>query len=252
MSTATGHGQATISSPRLERKYFIPTTMLAQATAMLSHSCIPDPQFPHGLVQSIYYDTTDLEFFYQSADGQRSKRKIRIRWYDRPNDGYTTAYLEVKSKVGLIGTKARSALQVQTSRLSRPTTAGPVPYDHLCQILTGLGFLPERRIYPIVMIQYVRSRFVDIATGMRVSLDQRTESRLITNLDGFVRPRVMLSGAIIELKGSCIDIPPTLQWLRHMQSDWSGYSKYAVCLEAHMTEPGSVGASMPSGRIEVS
>jgi hypothetical protein len=234
----------------LERKYFVPADRIAQAAAMLSHSCRPDPQFPFGLVQSIYYDTSDLELFYQSIDGIRHRNKIRIRWYDKPDSRYATTYVEVKAKDGMAGRKARMQLQVEVSRLINPSIAGPIAYDQLCKVLLALGFLPARRIYPVIMIRYIRSRFVEIATGMRVSLDRQIESRLIAPRDAFVCNRVTLSGAVLELKGTGMELPPTLYWLLQMQANWTRYSKYAACLEAHMAEPGQVGNSMPSGRID--
>lgn len=239
------------TTTRFERKFYVPYHRIYHAVAMLSHHTRADPQFPTSQVQSVYYDTDDLEMFYASIDGSRVRKKVRIRWYDRPSAGHVTIFVEVKCKDGRAGTKYRKSMNIDDSLISGGYWgSGIVPYDRLLGILVELGFRPHRRIHPLVMVRYKRQRFTEITTGLRLSIDTHIESRATDRWGIFVAPQVRLSGAILEMKGPWIEVPPTLCWINQMGLDWSRYSKYAAYLEAHMGTPGTIGISMPSGRIE--
>lgn len=236
---------------RFERKFYIPYHKINRTVAMLSHHTRVDLQFPTNQVQSVYYDTDDLEMFYTSLDGSRVRKKVRIRWYDRPSAGHANIFVEVKCKDGLAGTKYRRCVEIDHSRIFDACWAsGIVPYDRLLGILVELGFMPHRPIYPLVMVRYKRQRFTEITTGLRLSIDTQIESWAIDRWGISVAPHVRLAGGVLEIKGPWVEVPPTLCWIRQMGLDWSRYSKYAACLEAHMGTPGTIGITMPSGRIE--
>lgn len=241
-------GQKTV---RFERKFYIPYHKIDRTAAMLRHHTRADLQFPTNQVQSMYYDTDDLEMFYASIDGSKVRKKVRIRWYDRPSSGHANIFVEVKRKDGLAGTKYRRSVDIDHSRIfDSRWGSGIVPYDRLLGILVELGFRPHRLIYPLVMVRYKRQRFTEITTGLRLSIDTQIESWVMDRWGISVAPHVRLSGAVLEMKGPWVELPPTLCWIKQIGLDWSRYSKYAACLEAHMGTPGTIGITMPSGRIE--
>ena len=56
-----------------------------------------DPQYPEGVITSCYYDTPQLDAFWETADGDRQKAKLRLRWYGDPVDPYAGVWLERRS-----------------------------------------------------------------------------------------------------------------------------------------------------------
>ena len=58
-----------------------------------------------------------------------------------------------------------------------------------------------------------------------------------------------LPGAVIEIKGDSLELPPTLMQARMLNTDWTRFSKYSACLDAHSDKPGMIGRLSPSGRI---
>ncbi len=102
----------------------------------------------------------------------------------------------------------------------------------------------------MVLIEYNRYRFVEPETGLRIALDMHIRSYLVSPSNSLLTPRSRLNGAILETKGPHTQVPIQLSWLRHLGFDWTRYSKYAACLESHMTVPGAIGRSTPPGRID--
>jgi hypothetical protein len=66
---------------RMEQKFFVRPERLGNAMALLFRVCRRDPLFPDGQVNSLYFDTFDLEEHLRSDAGDSAKDKIRIRWY---------------------------------------------------------------------------------------------------------------------------------------------------------------------------
>lgn len=238
-------------SERFERKFFLPGSMIPFASHLLSHCCPADRQYPQGTVHSVYYDTPEMDFFRDSQEGNYGRVKIRIRWYDFPAaETMTCAFLELKSKRGYAGSKQRKTLSVPTERLdNRNHPQDVLPYPAVMRGLAEFGYCSPNLLKPLIRISYRRMRFVDRLTHSRISLDWDIRSNLIRPDASRREGAIRMEGGIIEIKGRSMDIPHTLQSIRDLGTDWSRYSKYASCVEAHLEEPGSIGRHWPSGRI---
>lgn len=239
---------------RMEQKFYVPPSKIPFAACLLRHCCRADRNFPKGIVNSVYYDTPDLRCLSDSDEGNHNRDKVRIRWYDvpLPSSETTSAYLELKSKTGYAGTKQRKRFCVPTSRFTKTgLRGGLLDAATLRETLFQFGYIPNQPIHPTICISYYRLRFEDILTGVRISLDWKIRSFLVSpHLD---RREGILSmhGGVIEIKGPSMDIPPALRSVRFLATDWGRYSKFASCLEAQLEDPGSVGRCWPSGRVEV-
>ncbi len=84
-------------------------------------------------IESLYYDTTDLRFYWEKVDGLRLRRKIRIRRYadDEPATGRSTVHLEVKQRLDRVTQKRRIALELDQAMAflgggERPPLDNPV------------------------------------------------------------------------------------------------------------------------------
>ena len=241
------------NSERFERKFYLPESIIPFAAHLLAHCCPQDRQYPRGTIYSVYYDTPDLEYFNDSQEGNYGRVKVRVRWYDSPpaDSESTTVFLEVKSKRGYAGSKQRKSFAIPSERLGDSALSqGVLPYPAVMHGLAELGYCPPNLLQPLIVISYRRLRFVERMTGSRVSLDWDIRSTRISQGAGRREGTIRMEGGVIENKGQSPEIPTTLQSIRELGTDWSRYSKYASCVEAHLEEPGSVGRIWPSGRTE--
>jgi len=248
---ASNHDQ---SWQRFERKFFVPPEKTAFARSVLSHLCLRDSKYPQGRINSLYFDTPDLDHFQKSDDGSYEREKIRIRWYDSPSDwdGMVPVYLELKCKRGFASRKQRRKILVPAERLKRfRADSTIISRDIMSRTLSEFGYFPEDHLLPVIFIAYERFRFTEILTGTRLSFDWKICSSLTAPGLGYSEASLMLEGGIIEIKGPSMDIPMSLQTLKILGTDWTRFSKYAGCLESQMEKPGSVGRFWPSGRIEL-
>jgi len=240
-------------SDRFERKFYLPAAKISFAAHLLAHCCLPDRQYPKGTVNSVYYDTADLEWFCDSQEGNHGRNKVRVRWYDSPQQISATmsVYLELKSKNGFASSKQRKEYLVPSRRLSHPGSHDSIlNYSQVTQTLAQFGFFSDKPFQPVIFISYQRLRFEDLLTRTRLSLDWNIRSTLVSPPWNRQEGSLLMRGGVIEIKGPSVDIPPALQSIRLLETDWSRYSKYAACMESQLEMPGSAGRFWPSGRVE--
>ena len=86
-----------------EIKYVVPAHRTELALRMLERICDPDPQFPFGIVSSIYYDSQNWDYLREKRDSDYLKTKVRLRWYEQAQattDGADISYAEAKYRIG--------------------------------------------------------------------------------------------------------------------------------------------------------
>lgn len=240
------------TTPRFERKFFILPKNIALAYATLREICRADSEYPEGQVNSLYFDTPDLEQYFRSDSGDFIKEKVRIRWYDQPGKGQqeVPVFLELKSRQGFASSKQRRRLMVPTRHLEPSRLgAGIIDKTTLINTLAEFGHFPPRPLQPIILICYQRYRFNEIMTGTRVSFDYNVVSSVVASALGYRERELRLEGGVIEVKGPSLELPVMLRRIKLLDADWSRFSKYGQCLESHISQPGSVARMWPSGRI---
>jgi hypothetical protein len=239
---------------RFERKFFVPPSKIPLARNLLSHICLRDSKYPQGIINSLYFDTPDLDHFQKSDDGKYERGKIRIRWYGNPGDQQdgVPVYLELKSKRGFASRKQRRKILASAERLKRIRANDTILNGNVISgTLSEFGYFPEEPLLPVILITYERFRFTEILTGTRVSFDYKISSSLTAASLGHSQASLMLEGGIIEIKGPSMKVPELLCSLKILSIDWTRFSKYAACLESQMEKPGTVGRLWPSGKIEL-
>ena len=236
----------------MERKFFLTPAKIGVAYGILRHACCAAPEYACEQINSIYFDTADLYMHSSSLEGDFRKDKVRIRWYgDNLNTiEHLPAFLELKSREGFASYKQRLALNIPAERLelSRPGNdliSKPLLYT----TLADFGYFPPGPLQPIIKISYRRYRFTDVFSGQGIALDCNIRSTCITGGVGNGELDLALPGAVIEVKGSILGLPPTLKNLKLLDVDWSRFSKYSSCIEAHKEMPGAAGRLSPMGKI---
>jgi len=235
---------------RFERKYYIAPKDAGLASMLLRQICRPDSEFPSEQINSLYFDTFDLDQHERSSSGDLRKDKVRIRWYGEENDlrGPQTIFIELKSREGFAGSKQRRQLIVTAEDLTIPGLKnGIVTPNLLTDTLAGFGYFPFDMLQPVIKISYWRHRCCDVMSGQRISLDSRIRSTMI--MPGFGYGEKELPGCVIEVKGKTMELPVALRQMRLLETDWTRFSKYSACIDSHTDTPGSVGYMSPSGKI---
>jgi len=245
-------GAAHTPPRRFEHKYYLAPAKVGLAYGFLQHICLVDRDYPSEQVNSLYFDTADLDQHEMSSSGDFRKDKVRIRWYgDEENmPGMRTIFIELKSKKAFATIKRRRELQVSAESLTLDHLGGGVvPRMLLTETLAGFGYFPPGLLIPVIKISYWRYRFSEVMTGQRLSLDCHVRSTMIMPGPGNGEKELELPGGVIEIKGQSVELPAALKRARMLDTDWTRFSKYSTCIDSHTDAPGSVGRLSPSGRI---
>lgn len=237
---------------RFERKFSILPRNIGFALAFLKQACRPDREYPKDIVNSLYFDSADLDEYIRSASGEFRKNKVRIRWYGTisKSDGMIPVYLELKSREGFASSKQREKLTVPSENLLPDRLGrGIVDKTTLNNTLAKFGYFTESPLRPVIVISYLRYRFQEIQSGVRVSFDYDISATMIAPELRRFESRISLPSAVIEVKGPSIELPVTLRRMKFLDTDWSRFSKYGYCIDAFLSDPGTVARFSPSGRI---
>jgi hypothetical protein len=223
---------------RFERKFIIRPTDIGMAYAFLRQICRPDKEYPKDRVNSLYFDTADLDQYEKSAAGEHRKNKVRIRWYDSDaveRQGMPV-YLELKSREGFASSKQRRKFNVpQKSLKLENLNHGILDYPTIIETLASFKYFLEKSLKPIILISYQRYRFSELQTGTRVCLDYDIHASVVMPELGRLGSKIRLTNGVIEVKGPSIELPVTLRYMKQLDVDWSRFSKYGSCLDAYFT-----------------
>jgi len=237
---------------RFERKYYLTPREVGFAYGLIRQICLPARQYPSEQINSLYFDTAELDQHERSSSGDYYKDKVRLRWYgeDSKLGGMQSIFVELKSRRGFASTKQRLKLQVPAESLGLANLRkGIVARTLLMDTLARFGYFPHEILLPIIKISYWRYRFSEIMTEQRISLDCHIRSTMIIPGSGNGEEKLELPGAVIEIKGQSMELPEALKRARILDTDWTRFSKYSACIDSHVEKPGTVGRLSPSGRI---
>jgi len=196
----------------------------------LTSRCRPDPEFPVGIVSSIYYDTRDWQFLREKINSDYLKTKIRVRWYaDTKYDEQSEySYIEVKQKVGAI----RKKIRIKTDIPGRWLSQVDLHNEKLLKIPSYLrtkGVNIPMHIHPVFQISYKRWRFVELMTGTRLCVDCDISTPRVNELVFPYPTPFYLKQGVFELKGSIKVLPYVLHQLTDMGCRKNSFSKYSNC-----------------------
>lgn len=168
---------------RYEIKYLLDEFKVPELRAQIAGHMSSDPYSPHGgyPVTSLYYDTSDLRFYWEKIEGLRFRRKLRMRLYGRPEDctDDTPVQIEIKQRVNRVTQKRRIELPYGTARNwldAREPLTGDHSRGFVDEVTALVGNLDLR---PIVTTGYLREAFVGHGTdlGLRVTIDHKVHGR---------------------------------------------------------------------------
>ncbi|MFC9790854.1 polyphosphate polymerase domain-containing protein [Rhodococcus sp. NPDC127528] len=169
---------------RYEIKYFVDETRVPELRRELIARMNTDPYSPHGgyPVTSLYYDTSDLRFYWEKIEGLKFRRKLRVRLYGQPAEctDDTEVQIEIKQRVNRVTQKRRIALTYGLTQRwlndRQEIECAPAQRPFVDEVTTLVGNLDLR---PIVTTGYLREAFVgtEADLGLRVTIDHRVHGR---------------------------------------------------------------------------
>jgi hypothetical protein len=228
-----GGDGVTESSGTIEQKYTFPKLAHQPVLAWLRHVYVPHPLYYEGRVCSIYYDSPLFDHYDEKRNSDFLKTKVRLRWYERLGEctraPQTHCFLELKQKVGAVRLKKRLELNIDTDILLADSLAAE-ELQRLPERLSELSHTRDRCLMPVMLIRYVRDRFIDPRTGSSIALDTEISCDQVNlRLIPATHP-VHLGNGVLEIKGSNTVLPASLLPMRSVLTR-QAFSKYGRCLE---------------------
>lgn len=221
--------------PEHELKYVFSSSRVHLVRQWLQSRCRPDPEFPAGIVCSIYYDTRDWRSLREKLNSDYHKTKVRIRWYKDIDTGefFPGSFLEAKYKIGARREKIRMKMDRPGKWFSGIRLENPELLD-IPRFLWKQGVIFPGPLYPAFQVNYKRMRFIEPVTGSRLSLDYDIRVPAVNWHMLPALPSPHLLHAVFELKGTLSQLPNTLQPLISLGCRKQSFSKYSVGYEKIM------------------
>lgn len=226
---------ASVCPTEHETKFVLPNRYADSIISWLQNRCHADPQYPGGIVSSIYYDTYHWRFLREKINSDYLKTKVRLRWYTDMHTGRAgeSVFLEVKQKEGL----RRKKLRFETSFSGPALSRMPLENAQLLAVRTDLsrqGIVTPEPLWPAFVICYHRRRFIEPVSQMRLSLDYHISVPRINPMFMRAATPVCLRQAVFEIKGNLHKLPQILHPLTSLGCRKEAFSKYSVCYQ-HIT-----------------
>jgi len=183
-------------------------------------------------VHSVYFDTCDLDFYYEKLAGIKLRKKVRIRGYEHGNQR-RDLFLEIKRKYGNLVYKDRALVKMgHLEPLLDSGRPGDVLPNARARDLEVIGMflhnLKARALRPVVLITYEREALIgETDPSVRVTFDRNVRCRFLPEVEDIYSEGdwdgASASETIMEIKFNGA-MP---YWLRHMT--WAfGISPLAI------------------------
>ncbi|MDD5705407.1 MAG: polyphosphate polymerase domain-containing protein [Kiritimatiellae bacterium] len=220
-----------------ERKYVGAAALHDAALSLLSHHCLPDPSYPYGQIESIYFDDEWLSSFWEKANGDIFKRKVRVRWYPSgcpAGEGNIAAFLEIKDRNGATRSKRHVGFSADGALLNAGALEDAALTRMLYEQADKAGLSLPIGLTPTVSVRYHRHRFICPLTGTRVCLDSRIHSGR-ANFNRFAdTSRLDADLAVCEAKSFAGDCWTWSDALARLGFRPRSFSKYGFFMEARL------------------
>jgi hypothetical protein len=173
------------TSLRYELKYLITQTQRAAVMAHLANYTVPDQN--NGAqneytIASLYFDTPTYQAYWDKLDGQRNRRKVRVRVYgNQVVTAATPAYVEIKARRNKLMSKKRVAMPYAQAvdlagyvdRLAYFSAAEQSVLQEVIYLSTALQLQPSC----VVTYQRLALNGVEPYADLRVTFDTQLRGR---------------------------------------------------------------------------
>ncbi len=216
-----------------ERKFAGHIASLQRVMAVVEQHCAPDDWFATGVVNSIYFDTAGLSAYFEKANGDNIKTKVRLRWYGRPEELPETvpAFLEIKGRIGSARRKTRTEMTVPRRLLVETPLDSADFLDFLGSAARSETCFVPLGWRPVCCISYNRRRYFDMPSMSRVSIDWNIRADRFNRSVFPWATSVTLDSFVCEFKNSGGTPPPWSEDMLAAGMRLGSFSKYGECME---------------------
>jgi SPX domain protein involved in polyphosphate accumulation len=185
-------------------------------------------RYPPRYVNSLYLDSPCLRSYHENLDGVCDRLKTRIRWYGDLIGQHSDAFLELKVKKGLVGTKRRYALPPFTLR--NQNKLAMLKQMYMCDMLPEHILERCKGLIPSLITRYFRSYHETPDGSLRITVDSQLSYYDIYHLS---RPRhVSYDRIILEMKYSSNDERRATEISQYLRLLLEKNSKYVNAVRA--------------------
>ena len=126
-------------------------------------------------INNIYFDTADYSNFVDNIEGERDRKKTRIRWYGDLLGECIDPVLEIKYKQGLLGWKERHKLPNFTLDLENNFNHKGIFEKLVSNKSFDLSKLGLEFLSPTLLNRYERTYYLSSDKKYRLTLDNKME-----------------------------------------------------------------------------
>jgi len=175
----TNYSQQIRKFNRFELKYLISLRQAGELKEILKKYMLPDAYGDRDnryKITSLYYDSPDLRCYWEKENGIKTRRKLRVRYYDNGSviTESTPVFVEIKQRVDRVTQKRRAMLPyIDALRLCNDRQIPECDPDDRPLIEEAYVFLWQYNLIPSSIIRYERQALVGTRydPGLRVTFD---------------------------------------------------------------------------------
>ncbi len=250
---------------RHELKFRLPVSAIEQIRPLINDHVAHDPHcadLPNHtyVVRSIYFDTDDLSFYHEKIDSVKTRRKLRVRTYNTP-DNCDIAFVEIKRKFGRVGYKDRLLLPITMvdHALNGVPTEEVLGVDSNFRERSVLGkiryLMNVKNLQPVVLVTYEREAFLgNLDPTNRVTFDQNIRSLLNPTMDQIFEEDSLIQFEdqefVLELKFNRAMPRWMANLIRKMGLSSHSYSKYCTGIDACLKNPDDEAGAAKAMEVE--
>lgn len=232
---------------RYEYKYLIPVekfesvrrTILPFVIKDKFAEVMPDDAYT---VRSIYYDTMNLEAYFEKIEGIRKRKKVRIRGYNELSDD-SIVFAEIKRKYEnkIIKNRAMFDYKNINEYLATGRINNLILSDNPSMKRDAERFyynIKVKSLRPVILITYERAAYTGAMNkDLRITFDYNLRSKLMPSMKDLFEEKGLMPAlrdfVILEIKFQ--DVIP--HWVNsitnHFHLQRLSVSKYTICLDSH-------------------
>ena len=196
-----------------------------------SHPAIFHEIYSKRNVNNIYFDNTDLTSYKDNIEGERDRKKVRIRWYGNLFGVCKNPVLEVKYKTGLIGWKERHSLNDFNLSVDEYFNYKNI-YDYLIKSKKfDLFKLDLKFLFPTLLNCYQRTYYLSFDKKFRITLDNKMEFYSINPIVNHFKLFSDEEKVVVELKYNRINSGGANYITKYFPFRITKNSKYVLGIE---------------------